>query len=478
MTMPEHGRDADAIITELKNRQHKDLNWRDGRVFSYVYDAGPEAMSLLKEAFNMYMTENGLDPTTFPSAMELEKDVIAMAIDLLNGGAEAEGTFTSGGTESLLLSVKTARDYARENRPQITEPELLLPETAHASFFKACHYFGLKAVVVPVHPETFAADPVAMEAAITANTVMMVGSTPSYAHGIIDPIEELGQVALRNDILFHVDACVGGMYLPFAKELGHDIPNFDLSVPGVTQLSIDFHKLGYAAKGASAILYKHGQMMRRHQYFAWSGWSGYSVINPTVMSTKSAGPVAACWAIMNKLGKAGYLELVQATQAAAIDIRQAIRAIPQLKLLGDAKVNLVAFSSSKIDVFKLAEAMKKRDWYIQPQFAFGASPANVHLTISKGNLAKYQEFLQDLRECCSQLDTDDAKPASQELPEEISAMLAEPSPELFTQLAELFGGGGELDNMDEINNLLNAMPHGIRDQLISAFVNRMFSRQS
>lgn len=476
MTMPEQGRDAGQIIEDLKNKQQQDLKWREGRVFSYVYDAGPEAMDLLKEAFNLYLTENGLDPTTFPSAMELEKDVIGMALDLLNGGEEAEGTFTSGGTESLLLSVKTARDYARETRPHIVEPELLLPETAHASFFKACHYFGVKAVVVPVNEVTFAADPSKMEAAITSNTIMMVGSTPSYAHGIIDPIEELGQIALKHELLFHVDACVGGMYLPFAKSLGYDIPGFDLSVPGVTQLSMDFHKMGYAAKGASAILYRDGQMMRRHQYFAWSGWTGYSVINPTVMSTKSAGPVAACWAIMNKLGKSGYQALVQETQQAVDDIRRSIADIPQLKILGDSKVNLVAFCSDTIDVFKLAEVMKKRDWYIQPQFAFGASPANIHLTVSKGNLVRYSEFLQDLQQCCQQLDTEDAAPASNELPEEIAAMLENPSPELFSQLAELFGGGESIENMDEINNMLNAMPHSIRDQLISAFVNKMFSQ--
>ncbi|WP_299974201.1 aspartate aminotransferase family protein [uncultured Pseudoteredinibacter sp.] len=474
---PMQGRDSEELLKELKDRQKQDLNWREGRVFSYVYDAGPEAMSLLKDAFNMYLTENGLDPTTFPSAMELEKDVLRMALDLMNGGSEAEGSFTSGGTESLLLSVKTARDFARENKPEIREPELLLPETAHASFFKACHYFDVKPVVVPVDPISFTADPAAMAEAITPNTIMMVASAPSYAHGVIDPVRELGEIALEKDILFHVDCCVGGMYLPFAKELGFDTGEFDLSVPGVTQISMDFHKLGYAAKGASAILYKHGHLMRRHQYFAWSGWTGYSVINPTVMSTKSAGPVAACWAIMNKLGKQGYLELVEKTQAAADEIRGAIADIPQLNLLGDARMNLLAFSSDKIDVFKLAEQMKKRNWYIQPQFAFGASPANIHLTISHGNLHGFREFLVDLKECVQELDNNEAKAAMVELPEEIAALFENPSPQLFSDLAAMFGGDGSEppENMDEINNLLNAMPHNIRDQLITEFVNRMFS---
>jgi len=478
--LPETGRDSEGILSELKSRQSNDLNWREGRVFSYVYDAGEEAMELLKDAFNLYLTENGLDPTTFPSAMELEKDVLRMAIDLVQGGPEAEGSFTSGGTESLLLSVKTARDYARAERPHIKQPELLLPDTAHASFFKACHYFDIKAVVVPVNPNTFAADPDAMAAAVTENTIMMVASAPSYAHGVIDPIQALGQVALKHELLFHVDCCIGGMYLPFARELGCDIPDFDLSVPGVTQLSMDFHKLGYAAKGASAIIYKYGQMMRSHQYFAWSGWTGYSVINPTIMSTKSAGPVAACWAIMNKLGKQGYMELVQRTQDASNTIRTAVAAIPQLFILGDPSVNLVAFSSDKIDVFKLAEVMKARDWYIQPQFAFGASPANIHLTISQGNLARFDEFLIDLKECAAELDNENAAPAMVKLPEEIAALFADPSPQLFSDLAAMFGGDGDAlpGNMDEVNNMLNAMPYDLRDKLITEFVNRMFTTQS
>ena len=476
MPFPQQGRQPDQILNDLQAYKGQDLDWQNGKVFAYIYDAGDEAMQLLKDSFSLFLTENGLDPTTFPSAMELEKDVLGMAIELVNGGENAEGSFTCGGTESLLLSIKTARDYCREHKPHITQPELLMPETAHASFFKGCHYFDIKPVVVPVNPETFQADPEAMRAAITENTIMMVGSAPSYAHGVIDPIPEMGQVALDNDLLFHVDCCVGGMYMPFAKKLGYDIPDFDLGVPGVTQLSMDFHKWGYAAKGASAIIYKNGAEMRRHQIFAWSGWTGYSVVNPTIMSTKSAGPVAACWAIMNHLGMEGYLNLVKGTQEGSIKIRQAIAEIPELQLLGDPKGNLFSFSSDVIDVFALADDMKTRGWYIQPQFGYGPSPGNIHLSVGNGNLPKIDELTTDLKECVATLSSSNQGPIMEAMPEEMAALLRNAGGDVFEQVTGSLGmSASQLpERMDQINNLLNVMPHQVRDKLLGEFVNQLY----
>ncbi|SEA29828.1 pyridoxal phosphate-dependent decarboxylase family protein [Microbulbifer marinus] len=480
MKFPEHGRDTGNILQDLAARKQQDVDWQSGRAFAYVYDAGPEAMQLLKDSFTLFMTENGLDPTTFPSAMELEKDVMSMAIDLVGGGAEAEGSFTSGGTESLLLSVKTARDYCRTHKPHIKQPELLLPETAHASFFKACAYFDIKPVVAPVNPHTFRADPAAMAERVTENTIMMVASAPSYAHGAVDPIEELGQIALEHELFFHVDCCVGGMYLPFARQLGYRIPRFDLSVPGVTQLSMDFHKWGYAAKGASAIIYKNGAEMRRHQYFAWSGWTGYSVINPTIMSTKSAGPVAACWAILQYMGREGYLDLVECTQSASAKIRAAITEIPQLYLLGEPRTNLFSFASDEVDVFKLAAKMKERGWYIQPQFGFGPSPANIHLSVGAGNATHTDAFIADLRATVAEMAAKAAGPSLQALPEDIHLALKENSPRLLEELSQLIAGndGDIAGRMDYINNLLNLMPPPVRDGLLSEFVNGLYSKAS
>lgn len=476
MPFPQSGQAPQQVLKSLAAFKEGDLPWAEGRVFAYVYDAGPVAMSLLKDAYSLFLTENGLDPTSFPSCLELEKEVIGWAIDLQEGGDAARGSFTSGGTESILLSVKTARDFARATRPGIKNPELLLPETAHAAFFKACHYFDVTPVRVAVDPATFQAVPEAMEAAITRNTIMVVGSAPSYAHGVIDPIGALAAIAQKHGLLFHVDACVGGMYLPFAKRLGHDIPDFNLSVPGVTQLSMDFHKWGYAAKGASAILYKNGDL-RRHQIFAWSGWTGYTIINPTVLSSKSGGPVAACWAILQHLGMEGYLRLVQQTQEASERIRNAITAMEGVRLLGDPKTNIFSFAAEDFNIFALADVMKAKGWFIQPQFAFSNSPANLHLSVGASNAPHVEAFLKDLETSVAGLRASNSGRQTIELPPEFLALLENPEPGMFEQLAGAFGtDGSELPGkMQEINDLMNAAPPAARDRILIEFVNRLYA---
>lgn len=255
MHIPATGLARDELFALLESYRAQDIPWREGRTWAYIYDPGPEAEAVIKEAFTAYLTENGLDPTVFPSALRLETEVVRMAAHHLRGGEEVVGSFTSGGTESLILAVKAARDRARARRPEITRPELLLPETAHASFQKAAHYLGLTPVIVPVDPDTFRADPAAMAEAVTDDTVMMVGSAVSYAHGVVDPIGGLGELALERDLWLHVDGCMGGFMLEYFERLGEPVPLFDFRVPGVTTISMDLHKYAFAAKGASTLLY-------------------------------------------------------------------------------------------------------------------------------------------------------------------------------------------------------------------------------
>lgn len=475
MRFPDAGRNADELLRELAARKLNDLPWAEGRVFAYVYDAGPEAMRLIGEALRMYMTENGLDPTSFPSVFELERDVIAMALDLMSAPEGAVGSFTSGGTESILLSVKTARDFARAERPHIERPALVLPETAHPAFFKACAYFDVRPVRIPVDASTLRASPSAMEAAIDAETIMLVGSAPSYAHGVVDPIPEIAAIAQRRGLLMHVDCCVGGMYLPFAKPLGVDLPSFDLSTPGVTQLSMDFHKWGYAAKGASAILYKDAAI-RRHQIFAWSGWTGYTVINPTMLSTRSGGPLAAAWAIINHLGMQGYLALVKRTQEASERIRAGIREIDGLRILGDPRTNLFAFAADGFDIFAVAEEMKARRWYVQPQLGFGPSPPNIHLSVGASNAPNVDALIADLRECVEAV-----RRAPRTLnSEQIAGLLPrrdESAAQTIERLSAAIGsdGGALPARMDGLNNLLQHMPSEQRDALFIEFTNRLYA---
>jgi glutamate/tyrosine decarboxylase-like PLP-dependent enzyme len=477
MKLPQSGQSSAAILEQLAARKQDDVPWAEGKVFAYIYDAGDEAKELLHQAYGLYMIENGLDPTSFPSCLELEKDVIGMAVELMNGGDDATGTFTSGGTESILLSLKTARDFYREQRPEITAPEVLMPTTAHPAFHKACAYFDLKAVTVPVDDD-FRANPAAMAAAVTDNTIMLVGSAPSYAHGVVDPIEALGELALKHDILFHVDCCVGGMYLPFAKKLGYDIPAYDFSVPGVTQMSLDFHKWGYAIKGASCVLYKQREL-RRHQIFAHAQWAGYAVINPGVTSSKSGGPVAACWAILNYLGEEGYLRIVEQTHTASRKIIDAVAAIEGLEVMGEPSTNMFALRATDFDIFPLAEDMKERGWYIQPQFGYDNSVENLHISVGMHNVHRVDEFIADLSDVAV------AQRAAQQdkeafvLPDELREFIEQAGPSALDHMGDVLGSTGDSlpGRMDEINQILNQLPAPTREVLLSEFINRLYNPQ-
>lgn len=475
MNFPNQGQTPAAILKQLESLKDNDLPWQEGRVFAYIYDAGSEAKKLLADAMALFLTENGLDPTSFPSCLELEKDVIGMAIDLLNGGEQATGTFTSGGTESILLSLKTTRDYYRKHAPEISVPEVVLPVTAHPAFYKACSYFDLKPIAVEVD-DNYCAIPKAMEAAISKNTILLVASAPSYAHGAIDPIREIGEVALRRGKRLHIDCCVGGMYLPFAKEINREIPDFDFSVPGVTQISMDFHKWGYAAKGASCILYKHREF-RRHQIFSCANWTGYAIINPGVTSAKSAGPIAACWAILRYMGREGYLRMVRATQEASQKIVRAVSDIEGLEIMGHGTLNMLALRATGFDVFALADAMKARSWFIQPQFSFANSAENLHLSVGYHNVHMVDEFIRDLKAVSAELRERQRGWERTVLPKEVTDLIADSGPEILDQLSDVLGGDGSSlpDNMTEINNFLNGLPTDSREMLLGEFVNRLYN---
>ena len=280
---------AETVLDRMKKLRQDDAKWREGKTWSLVYDAGEELIRFTEEAFTLFMTENGFNPTAFPSLRGFEIDVVSMTAGLLGGDEQTVGNMTSGGTESILMAVKTARDWARNQKPEITSPEMVLPQTAHPAFEKAAQYFCVKSVRVPVHSD-FRGHVAAASAAVTADTILMVGSAPSYPHGVLDPIQELAHVAQSNGLLFHVDACIGGMMLPFVRKLGYSLPDFDFRVPGVTSMSVDLHKYGYAAKGASVILYRDKEL-RRHQFSVHTDWPGGIYASPTMTGTRPGGGV-------------------------------------------------------------------------------------------------------------------------------------------------------------------------------------------
>jgi glutamate/tyrosine decarboxylase-like PLP-dependent enzyme len=390
MALPAEGRSAQDVLATMAALREHDANWREGRTWSLVFHAGDAITDLLKEAYTMFFSENGLNPMAFPSLKRFEAEVVAMTAGLLGGDAGSVGNMTSGGSESILMAVKTARDWARARKPGIAEPEMILPVTAHPAFDKAAHYFAVRAVHIPVGSD-FRAHVAAASAAISPNTILMVGSAPSYPQGVIDPIAELARLAQQHGLLFHVDACIGGFMLPFVRELGYDVPAFDFSVPGVTSISVDLHKYAYAAKGSSLILYKD-PALRRFQFCVHTGWPGGIYASPTMTGTRPGGAIAAAWAIMNHLGQQGYLALADTVMRTTRKLREEIAAIDGVQVLGDPAMSILAIGSERLNVYEIGDELTQLGWHLDRQ----QSPPSLHLTVTHAHARVADQFLGDL----------------------------------------------------------------------------------
>ncbi|PIE19862.1 MAG: aspartate aminotransferase family protein [Proteobacteria bacterium] len=388
--LPEAGREEEEILEEMRALREEDVNWHDGKVWSLVFHASDELAAFSKQAYGMFYAENGLNPTAFPSLRRFEVEVISMVAKLLGGDLQVVGNMTSGGTESILMAVKAAREWGRKRGK--SDPEMVLPMSAHPAFEKAAHYFGVKAVHVPVRKD-FRVDLRAMRKAINRRTVLLVGSAPQYPQGVVDPIEEIAQLAQRRKLLCHVDACVGGMMLPFVRDLGHQVPAFDFAVPGVTSMSVDLHKYGYAAKGASIVLYRDAEL-RKHQYFAYTEWPGGIYVSPTMTGTRPGGAIAAAWAMLNRLGLSGYREIARDVMAAAGRIRAGVAEIEGVDVLGEPTMSVMALGSKTLDIYEVGDALAERGWHLDRQ----QNPASLHLTINAAHLESTEQLLADLRE--------------------------------------------------------------------------------
>jgi glutamate/tyrosine decarboxylase-like PLP-dependent enzyme len=344
----------------------------------------------------LYSAENALNPLVFPSTGQMQQDIVDIAADLL-GGDEVDGVtgwMTSGGTESILMAVKTARDFARRARDE-TAPEMVLATSAHAAFSKAAHYFDVREVRVPVG-EDYRVDLDAMAAAVTDHTILVVGSAPQYPQGVIDPITEIAGLARDAGALCHVDACMGGFVLPFLARAGKPIPPFDFRVPGVTSMSADVHKYGYANKGASVVLYRNEEL-RKRQAFVFSDWLGGFYASSGVSGSKPTSPYAAAWAVLHYLGEDGYLRLAEEAWDGRVALEAGVRAIPGLTVVGQPEVTLCAIAAEdpdRLDVFVVGDELRARGWYFDRQ----GPPDSLHATVQAGNAPHVPELLADLAE--------------------------------------------------------------------------------
>jgi glutamate/tyrosine decarboxylase-like PLP-dependent enzyme len=390
--IPEAGRSRDEILREMEALHDLEEDvWKSGFVSGAVYHGDQEHIAFLNKVYAINSQSNPLHADVWPSTTKFEAEIVAMTADMLGGaGQDICGTVSSGGTESILLAMKTYRDRARQERG-ITRPEMVVPVTAHAAFDKASQYFNIKMVHIPVD-ETFRADVDAARNAITRNTVVLVGSAPAFPHGTIDPIESLSELAGERGIGFHTDACLGGFVLPWAEKLGYPVPPFDFRLPGVTSMSADTHKYGYAAKGTSVVLYR-GQALRHYQYYTATDWPGGLYFSPTFAGSRPGALSAACWAAMTSMGAEGYLAATKKILETAETIKAGIRNIPELKPLGDS-LFVIAFASGSLDIYKVLEAMAHKGWSLNGLH----KPSCVHLcvTLRHTQPGVAERFLRDL----------------------------------------------------------------------------------
>ena len=396
--LPDNGIKKQDVISLMRELRATDADWRNAKTWSLVYFAGDEILDTAKEAYSMFFSENGLNPMAFPSLKKFENEAVAMAASMLNGGPDAAGTLSSGGTESILLAVKTARDYGKSKDPGLKEPEMVLPITAHPAFEKAGHYFGVKSVHIPIRDD-LRADVKAAASAVNKNTVLMVGSAACYPYGVVDPISEMAEIAKEKNILFHTDACLGGFILPFLKKLGHKIPDFDFSVPGVTSISADIHKYGYAAKGASTVIYRTGAL-RKFQFYIYTDWPGGIYPSPTMLGTRPGGAIAAAWAVMNHLGVDGYTRLAAEAMSVTQKLIDGINSIPGLKVMGKPDMSVFAFNSDKINIFELGDLMEAKGWQLDRL----QMPPALHMIVTPNHAKIIEPFLNDLRVAAKQLE--------------------------------------------------------------------------
>ncbi|MGH3423676.1 MAG: pyridoxal phosphate-dependent decarboxylase family protein [Nocardioidaceae bacterium] len=482
---PDHldpGLDRDRVLERLAAMRSGDLPTHGGRTLAYVYDSGlAEADALGAQAMSMFASANGLDPTAFPSLLTMENDLVGAAARLLHAPSGAAGTVTSGGTESILLAVQTARDA----HPQIERPVMVLPTTAHAAFHKAGHYFGVEPVLVDVDPATKKADPEGMAAALDAyegRVVLAAVSAPSYAHGVVDPVGPVAAAAAVRRVRCHVDACIGGWVLPYLDRLdtGRAPEAWDFRADGVTSVSVDLHKYAYTPKGVSVLLHRDAAL-RRPQFFASAGWPGYTMLNSTTQSTKSGGPVAAAWAVVRLIGDDGYLALAERTRAGVDSLADGVRRIEHLRLVAEPESTLVVLGVDETcDVFTVSDAMLARGWFVQPQMSFRDMPATLHLTVSAATADGVPELLDALAGAVA--DAVAAGPVA--VPQELAdaARTLDPSDlddAAFDGLLSLAGladadGGVEVpEAMAPVNALLDVAPPRLREALLVAFLDRL-----
>ena len=363
--IPDQGTSWAQLKGEMQQARGGDVAWADGRAAVYVFHSGEDVMNVAHDAYSLFIAENGLGPAAFPSLKRMEAEVVSIALDLQQAPSDGAGCMTSGGTESIFMAMKACRDWSSAHKPVPGQPRVVVPYSAHPAFDKSAHLLGIEVVRVATDAG-FLADVSAMADAVDENTVMLVGSAPCFPYGVIDPIEALGQLAQTHGLWLHVDACVGGYLSPFMRDVHEQdgeeaMPPCDFSVPQVTSMSLDLHKYAYAAKGASTVLYR-SKNYRDAQVFHFDDWPCGHMYTPTLAGTRPGGAIAAAWAVLHYLGRAGYVD-----RARRIDqVRRKIEdwcGAHGLEIYGDPRLSIIAFGDPQGDILAAGQGLYAQGWF-------------------------------------------------------------------------------------------------------------------
>lgn len=419
---PSKGTESSKLIEQMTQSREEDFGWKQGKMFGFVYYPGEELAETQESAFKLHMHDSRLNPTAFNSLRKMENEVVSMVVDLLHGDKHMTGSVTSGGTESILMSMKVARDFKRVNMPGIT-PEVIVPVSVHPAFDKAAQYLDIKLVKVPLRDD-FRVNIEEMAASINENTSMLVGSAPTFPHGVIDPIEEIAALAQKHKLLCHVDACLGGFMLPFVEDLGYPVAPFDFRVRGVSSISADAHKYGYSAKGASLILYRDPEL-RKHQFFVSTDWPGGIFASSTFQGSRGGGPLASVWAMIKCLGFEGYREIAEGVMKTVKKIQDGIKNIEGLDVVSNPEMSVFAIRSNEFNIYEIGDEMANKGWLLDRL----QNPACIHLTISKIQTDKEDEFLNDLMDVVSALRSSSQALVSNQIVESAVSSLSDMLPE-------------------------------------------------
>jgi sphinganine-1-phosphate aldolase len=400
VSLPSTGLDRDKILADIQKMHDAEIGtWEGGYVSGGIYNGDKEHIDFLNKVYALNSQSNPLHSDIFPSATKFEAEIVSMVATMMGqgrtpDGAQIVGCVSSGGTESILLAMKTYRDRAREEKG-ITAPEMILSDSAHTAFDKASHYFGIKQVRIPMKTD-YSVDVDAVRRAVNRNTIVIVGSAPTFPHGVIDDIEALSTIALQHNIGFHTDSCLGGFIIPFAEKLGYKVPVIDFRLPGVTSMSVDTHKYGYAAKGTSVVLYRSAAL-RHHQYYTTTEWPGGLYFSPTIAGSRPGALSAACWAAMLSMGEEGYLRSTKAILETADYIRKGIQSIPELEIMGNPLwIFAIKSKTDTMNIYEVLDQLAARKWSLNGLHK--PSCFHIALTLRHTQPGVADRFITDLRE--------------------------------------------------------------------------------